>query len=671
MEEEDDFKQYDIRDGIIFLIELNSDMFTPVKELNDKSQLFEILASIDELLQQLIITLPNTGVGIYLSNCDNSKTYNLTKIFGLYDLSSTKMKVLHDIVTDELEKRVRLKDSYKIGNGNETNLPKNLNKILDVFNQAKHYKSKKLMWFTNNDEPYTAKQTRDALYRVIGDYDEANIRINPVFLNRPNHTFNLKPYQEIFTTTNFLSNYKFNSAILSDKIKDSVLRLKELKRIQFATNLILSDGELGGNLGCSIKGYTLYNHEKLKKFKNLYYHENELKLVETESTLTDQQGNVLELPTDSEKPLKDQKAEAGLRNGLELNNDGENKIFHLGDQQWQFLRNYTFDHNPDSSTNTAIKDEVDNLDDSDDQLYIDTTLPGYLKLLGFRHIEHFKPFYNISSPAFITGDFLDGKNFEFGYKNSIKLFSALYKSCIKLERFAIVFGCIKRTSLPNLYAMYPTNLARSTKSPTINFPQGFLLIRLPWLDDIRSLPEWFINTKAKFDFYNSLPNPRDLVDNFSQIIEKCLWQDYNPQEYPNPNINFFYKILKYDLLQIPYSEEEMTLKNNDITYTLVKQLQDKLSSEELGKLVQALAQLLHKFEAFDQIQESSVPNKKRKVDTIDEEQVMVAWKTDSLNTFTMAQLRQFSEKYKSHIKPASKKQDLINNIKQFLDSRLV
>lgn len=42
--------------------------------------------------------------------------------------------------------------------------------------------------------------------------------------------------------------------------------------MQFTCDLILSDdGTLGGGLGCTIRAYTLYSHEKIKKNELLLY----------------------------------------------------------------------------------------------------------------------------------------------------------------------------------------------------------------------------------------------------------------------------------------------------------------------------------------------------------------------------------------------------------------
>ncbi|CAH6721247.1 ATP-dependent DNA helicase II subunit 1 [[Candida] jaroonii] len=664
MEEEEDFKQYDIRDGIIFLIEINESIFQSLKELNGKNQLFEIISSIDDLLQDMIIILPNTGVGIYLYNCESEdNSYNLKKISGLHDLSSTKMKYIHDLVTDDIENRAKLPDLFKVGNNNENNLPKVLTKIIDQFDKS-HYKTRKLVWFTNNDQPFESKNVRDSLHRIIEDYEDRGIQINPIFLNKQSNDFDISKYRDIFSSTGYLNNYK-NSTIVSEKIKNAIIRLKEIKRIQFACNLILSDGKLSGNLGISIKGYTLYNQEKLTKTRNLYYHDNKLKLVETESTIKNEAGEEITLATDDKKSAVELKYDAGIKSGIELN-DEEKTILHLGPQQWEFLKNYAFDNNPDNLEDS--EDDEDN-DDETDSPNTDISPPPYLKLLGFRHIDKFTPFYNLSPPAFITGDYFNGKNSTYGYTESLKTMSLLYKSCIKLKRYAVVFGCTKRNSLPSLYALYPTNLPRSTKSQNFEFPHGFLLVKLPWLEDIRSLPESVINDDMrKFPVDNKNANPRELVDLYKKLVDSHRWEHFNPNAFPNPVINYHYKILKHNLLQIPFEEDDKLLKNNDSTYPVVEKIFETFKKGELQEISEYITQYLNKFDNLDTVREYNNPAKRQKVDdSLTLEQVLTGWKSGELNSFTVSQLKSFARSQK--ITMGNKKDVLIENINAFLNAK--
>ena len=104
-EDKKQYKQYEIREGIVFLIEVSPAILAPRSELKGKSQLFEILSSINQLMTELIITMRSTGVGVYLYNCSKIGSLRLMKstpgfnrLFRLNYLNLSNMKLLNDII---------------------------------------------------------------------------------------------------------------------------------------------------------------------------------------------------------------------------------------------------------------------------------------------------------------------------------------------------------------------------------------------------------------------------------------------------------------------------------------------------------------------------------------------------------------------------------------------
>lgn len=728
MDLDEEYRQYDIRDGLIFLIELNDAIFKPLKELDNRSQLVEILTSINELLEQMIITLPSTGVGVYFYNCQTtSKRFHskssLNRLFRLSDISASTMKLLNDLIEDDQSGLKLIKDRFPYNSPPKFPLHTIMGEILDEFlqrnsksSQKFEYNRKRLIWFTTNDKPHQQEGAdpeaiTQSLRTVIDDFELHKINITPNFLDRFEDSgvvpFDLQFYKDIFLNTDYLKNYndksteimtkKLARSTLSKKIKSSIIRLKQVNRIQMACNLILSDGDkLHGNLGCSVRGYCLYNHHKAKKFRHIYDKLDEFKLVELESRLS---ANDQEISLDNnnlDKSVAELKNDANIRSGIQFHDT----VFYLNYEQMEFLKTYTFDHDPGfsddeedeeddyfttanydnsgtSHANTTAPSEIVNASDgdSDDEIDITFSEPSYLKLLGFRHISKFQPFYNVTPPVFITYDPNDGNKLDYGYKNSAETFKNLYKSCIELERFAILFGCAKKGSMPNLYAFYPTNLAKSSKIG--HFPDGFLLVRIPWLDDIRSLPAHILNNDAiKFDKFEAEANPRDIVEEFKAIIEMLTVQNYNPYELPNPSLNFFYKVIKYDLLQLDLEDDFRNLSKNDVTYNYILKIHELVKSNSgLSESVLSINnQLLHHDSiigkhTLPEAESTLLPAKKPKVIELSEKDILIAWKNHKLNEFTMPQLRQFVGRYKNQIKSAGKKQELIDNITNYLNSR--
>lgn len=697
-EEEEDsnsYRQYDIRDGIIFLIEVNEDIYKPLKELNGKSQVFEILSSINYLTQELVKTAPSTGIGIFFYNTSKQhkgfNVANVNRLFRLHELNLHDMQKLNNVIEDELEGLTTIESRYPPANEDIVDVNEVLKFILDEFrtNNTKSFNRKKLLWFTNNENPYKLnfKSDNDEVLvkarNTTSNYFNERIPIVPVFLNKYNQTsFETKFYEEIFLNTNFLTiknkimEFDNSNTLLAKQIKSNILRLKQVNRIQIACNLILSDGDkVAGNFGCAIRGYTLYNHEKPRTTNHIYVDGEDYKVVQIDSSMQvkDSEEKV-EVPENDQLSYSERKSEVGIRKGFEFKyKDSEgykHDSLYLTDDLFDFLKNYSFDHNfiPDGVESKLENDSDDfSGDDSwESNLQVNITTTPYLKLLGFRHFSKFQPFYNVSSPIFITYDSSNGANSQYGYSNLDETFKSLYLSCVKLERYAVLFGCTKRNALPNMYVLYPTNVVKS--SLATRFPDGFLLVRLPYLDDIRSLPAYMLKQPyPQFNKKESSPNPKEIVDDFRKLIDVLKISNYNPGDFPNPSLNYFYDYLKSDLLGEEQSDK--SIEKFDRAFTLIKQVYQHLHKSEYLDIFKLINDKLLEMGGQNSITEEEPPKKKQKIEEIDEMQLLKAWADGTMNQFNMNQLRAFVSKYKSSIKSASKKADLINNISEYLSSR--
>lgn len=682
-DDDNDYRQYDIRDAIIFLIELNDSMFMPQKQLNGNSHIFEILSSINELTQLLVLTAPNTGIGIYFYN--TTKTHKLlpsnshiTRLLKLRELNVEDMQKLNFSVEDAILGFKSLEDTFPPTTG-PVDLNEVFNIIFDEFRtpSTKQFNRRKLIWFTNNDNPYRlATPTSDAnllvkLRETTANYFNEKIPIFPMFLDKGDHSeFEMKFFEEIFLNTNFLaSKSRFlssdpqNDIMVNQEIKSSILRLKQVNRIQMACNIILSDGKIGGKFGCSVRGYALYNHEKARRTNHIYTKSEKYTVVELEGTLSyKDSGEPVSLPDDTNLSFSQRKQNAGIRLGFELGpkDAGPDNILYLNDTQMGFLHQYAFDHDPGSmKTEEVLDDDIDN-EEEEEVPFVTLSHPAYLKLIGFRDITTFKPFYNISPPVFITYDPTNGSSMPLGYENLANTFRNLYQSCVKLRKYAILFGCTKKNSHPSLYTLYPTNIAKSSKSG--NFPDGFLLIRLPWLDDIRALPPHMItNPDIQFNNDKSVAS-EELRDKFQTLVEALRIENYSPSNFSNPSLNYFYEFIKNDILQV---EASLDSRKFDSSLGLLHDIFIKVKNNNLSQLIENIKNEMADNDMSDPVEEP--PAKKAKAAEINDEVIVAGWRAGSLNQFTVAQLKAFSTKYK--IKSGTKKQDFIDNVTKYLDSQ--
>lgn len=624
------FRQFEIHEGIVFLIHLTKSIFTPLKELNNKSQFVEIMESINSLMNELIITLPNTGIGVYFYNCQTTdskfgKECGLTKLFRLNDLNSYNMKRLNDVINDDLNGIKHLQDRYPPNEemNSRKSLPTVLNIMLDELLRNRYYNTRKLIWFTNDDRPYTDEQTKGVLWKIINDFDENMVQIRPFFLDsfsgedeKNKHVFNPALFQNIFLNTNYLNRTRketmegadslvesqtqgvksntyydlvfdglsknsknISQSTLPTQIKRSILRLKEIRRIVFSCDLILSDGEgVSGRLGCSVRGYALFQPEKLKKFRKIYNNGDVLKLVHTntkrfkegsgqEISQTNKEGQDLDNNDDNDADNEENETyfSKNVRKGIYL---GNGRVLLLDSGRISFLKNYAFDHEPSVGYPESTSEANDNENFSDDTVEDDVPFsrPPYLKLLFFRHVSKFHECFTSSSPVFVTPDmsnaFATSSSYG-GFSNSFRTFASLYESCKKLQRFAILFGCLKKNALPSLFALYPTRIERSSK-PFFDFPEGFFLVRLPWLEDVRGLPDYALKDMTTYNDLKDDSVSSTLVKDYIQLASDFPFE-YRPSRCPNPSLNFFYKIVSKELVQEELSPDERSLISNDVT----------------------------------------------------------------------------------------------------------
>lgn len=723
MEEDQEYKQYEIKEGIVFLIELSQTLFDPDPNLNGQCQLFELLSAIDELMSEMIITFPKNGVGVYFYHTPQTskkfpKDCGLAKLFSLNDLNSSNMKKLSETVRDHLDGFSPLPSSFPMDHSEKDNLHTILRTILREFQAKTHYNIKKLFWFTANEKPYSNPDLKDSLRTLLTDYDDNGIRVTPVFLGAPGPSssgsdFDVSLYRNIFLNTNFLNNalgqHRKNEysqdngtmamATLLTEIRNLVIRLKHVNRIQFACDLVLSDGPaVAGSLGCSVKGYSLYNHETIRLFRQVYTEADSLKLVHTQSEyVRGDNGDVVDLApgelNSAIDSIEEKRRQQSVFKGVLVRGSESNeKIVFMNDHALQFMKSYAFDNDAGEEEGKEKEEEEeeekydDNSDDNEEGETAGKTgfvSPPYLKLICFRKLHTFTPHLILKAPLFVTADLNDGlrsANRPGGYAKSLDTMKALYRSCVRLKRYGVLFGCIKRNSSPGIYVLYPTRIEHSSLGlPDREFPEGFLLMRIPWLGEIRSLPDYMLGDSSGYFVKKKEDEaPTELVSIYKKLIGLLGTREaYDPSEHGNPVLEFFYRTIKLEALQMDVKDEDTSCEKNDWMVQELIRLRDGIAGDvDKQQLVHMVnlyvnevsnAETLKREREFPKGTEEKAV-KKSKPETLSEEHVIYLWKNDLWNTATVAQLREFISRYGS-IRGGSRKAEMVSNIVEFLESR--
>jgi ATP-dependent DNA helicase 2 subunit 1 len=155
--------------------------------------------------------------------------------------------------------------------------------------------------------------------------------------------------------------------------------------------------------------------------------------------------------------------------------------------------------------------------------------PPGLRIIGFKP-QTILPFWaSVDKSTFIYPS-------EEDYVGSTRVFAALWQKLLKDEKMGIAWYIARVNAKPQLVGMLPSRerLDDVTKQQVI--PAGLWLYPLPYADDIRNPPE----------MPPPLVSPDNLVDMMRVVIQQLQLPGakYEPAKYPNPALQWHYRILQ-------------------------------------------------------------------------------------------------------------------------------
>ncbi len=185
-----------------------------------------------------------------------------------------------------------------------------------------------------------------------------------------------------------------------------------------------------------------------------------------------------------------------------------------------------------------------------------------LRIIGFKS-QSMLPFWaSVKKSTFIYPS-------EEDYVGSTRVFSALWQKLVKDKKMGVAWYIARANATPVLVAILPSEerLDDATKVPII--PAGLWLYQLPFLDDIRSIGQ----------IPKPLVSPDNLVDEMRKVVQQLQLPKaiYDPSKYPNPALQWHYKILQALAL-----EEELPDKPEDKTIPKYRQI-DKRAGEYINR----------------------------------------------------------------------------------------
>lgn len=285
-----------------------------------------------------------------------------------------------------------------------------------------------------------------------------------------------------------------------------------------------------------------------------------------------------------------------------------------------------------------------------------------IRIIGFKPISALPIWASTKHPTFIYPS-------EEEYVGSTRVFAALHQKLLHDQKIGIVWFIPRRNATPVLAAMLPGE--EKLDDNGVQFiPPGMWILPLPFADDIRQNPET-----------NLVVAPEPLIDHMRTVIQQLQLPkaQYDPRKYPNPSLQWHYRILQALAL-----DEELPEQCEDKTIPKFRQIDKRAGDyvlqwgdvleEEYRKMFSEqpkTSTLVKRGKPSNESAQEGKPAKKVKTEDNSaqspEEEVLKHYHSGSLSKLTVSILKEFLNSKK--IAVAGKKADLIERVEEYYDRK--
>ncbi|KAL0259440.1 ATP-dependent DNA helicase II subunit 1 [Diplodia seriata] len=281
-----------------------------------------------------------------------------------------------------------------------------------------------------------------------------------------------------------------------------------------------------------------------------------------------------------------------------------------------------------------------------------------IRIIGFKPLSMLPEWANMRSPMFIYPTEAD-------FIGSTRVFSALQQNLLKKEKMAITWFVPRRNAVPTLAAIIPGQEKLGERNEQVR-PPGLWVIPLPYVDDIRQNPE------------TPLVRASDsLTDIMREIVQNLTLPkgEYEPSRYPNPALQWFYRILQAIAL-----EDELPEKPEDKTIPKYRQI-DKRVGEKVTEWGQSLEEEFRNYAQSSRKRQPEVESKpaikKQKTETgavpakttdsMDDGEMKKQYEKGTVSKLTVQVLKGWA--HSKHISVAGKKADLVERVEEYFEKK--
>ncbi|KAF2788217.1 ATP-dependent DNA helicase II subunit 1 [Melanomma pulvis-pyrius CBS 109.77] len=530
-EEIDDSSYKTIKDAVLFAIDVSATMlerppFSDDKKADRDSPTSAALKCAYQLMQQRIISNPNDMMGILLFGTektdlkDGDNSFQHCYLLSDLDVPSAQdVKQLRDLVENEEDAAELLKPADK---------PANISTVLFCANQifttkAPNFSSRRLFLVTDNDYPVKVKQDKDTAVTRARDLYDLGCTIDLFPISRTDSGFDRSKFYNdlVYPTSSSDPDAPITSASVT-KIAKSGDGITLLKQLLSSIN------------------------SKAAPRRALF-----------------------SLPFEIGPGLR-----IGIKGFIMIKRQEHAKSCYVwvGGEKAQIVSSTT-SHMSDDSARVVEKTELrkaykfggDTITFTPEEFIQIRQCFGepILRIVGFKPMSSLPIWHNTGKATFIYPS-------ESDFVGSTRVFSALQQTLIKTKKMAVAWFIARRNAAPVIAAIIPGE-EKYDENGEQTMPPGLWIVPLPFADDLRQSPEQVSNLKAT----------EELTDIMRKVVEQLQLPKgvYEPSKYPNPDLQWFYRILQAMAL-----EEEVPEKADDKTVPKYKQIDKRASAllEEFG-----------------------------------------------------------------------------------------
>lgn len=635
--EEDDDEQIDdsgyktVKDAVLFAIDISDSMLkkpedsTGKKEDTDSPALAALKCAY-QLMQQRIISNPNDMMGILLFGTEQSKfseeesmTYPNCYILSDLDVpAAADVKRLRNLVEEEQEASnllVPSKSDVSLGN-----VLFCANRIFTT--RAPNFSSRRLFLVTDNDQPHTEdKQLRSAAAVRAKDLYDLGVIIELFPIARPDTGFDRSRFYDDIVYRNIPNDPEapapISHAARASKSGDGISLLQSLlSSISSKAAPRRALFSLPFEIGPGLKiGIKGYILIKRQEVVRSCY-----------------------IWTGGEK------LQIAVGATSQLAEDSARKI-----EKVEIKRAFTFGGEKIIFTDEELK-KVRHLGDP------------LLRVIGFKPLSMLPIWASYRASMFVYPDDAD-------FIGSTRTFSALQQNMLKKEKFALCWFIPRRNATPVLAAAIPGAEKLDDEGNQIT-PPGLWLVPLPTADDIRQNPDTEL-----------VRAPDSLVDLMRVVVQQLMLpkQVYDPKKYPNPHLQWFYRVLQSLALDedLPEQAEDKTVpryrqiakRAGQYVIDWGTELEKQYSSWFAGRgaATKKLPVGMKREAPEDGAGNSKRVKSEPAGGDMTEAQVRLLWETNDLSNLRIPQLKAFAAS--KGVSASGKKAEIIDSISRWFQDR--